>query len=162
VLQSLLVFLALIVTLLRCWVRLGVEKRKLTLPDYLVWGGWLCTLGWYICSIIALRIQIDHPLVVPDLTTDSQEYLIVSSAQLLKSCMADRILAQTVFISAYLFDIGLYFPKAALVAFYWWLIPYGFRRLRVAVYMSTAYMALAFVATLLTDTLICRPISWNW
>jgi hypothetical protein len=81
VLQTLLVILAFIVTLLRCWIRLGVEKRKLTLPDYLVWGGWLFTLGWYTCSIVALRIQIDHPLVLPDLTTDSQGYLIVSPIQ---------------------------------------------------------------------------------
>ncbi|KAJ4311076.1 hypothetical protein N0V94_008128 [Neodidymelliopsis sp. IMI 364377] len=35
----------------------------------------------------------------------------------------------------YFFDFGLYFPKVSLVAFYWWLIPIGFKRLRVAVYV---------------------------
>jgi hypothetical protein len=78
ILQSLLLALALATTLLRYWVRLGVEKRKLTLPDYLVWAGWLCTLGWFVCSIISLQVQIDHPLVEPDLLTDSKTYLVVS------------------------------------------------------------------------------------
>jgi hypothetical protein len=82
ILQALFVGLALATTLLRCWVRIGVEKRSLTLPDYLVWCGWLCTLGWFICSVVALRIQIDHPLVEPDLTTDSVNYLVVCHAVL--------------------------------------------------------------------------------
>jgi hypothetical protein len=55
-----------------------VEKRSLTPPDYIVLGGWICTLGWYICSIVSLQIQIKHPLVEPDLTTDSVGYLVVS------------------------------------------------------------------------------------
>jgi hypothetical protein len=48
------------------------------------------------------------------------------------------------------------------VAFYWWLIPSGFRRLRLSVYFSTGFTICAFVASLLTDTLIARPISNNW
>jgi hypothetical protein len=78
-LQALLITLAFMVIVLRCWIRLYLEHRKLNLPDYLVWGGWLCSLGWFICSVIALHIQIDHPLVEPDLTTDSIEYLKVFS-----------------------------------------------------------------------------------
>jgi hypothetical protein len=73
--------LTLVVTLLRSWVRLGVEKRNLTLPDYLVWGGWLCVLGWFICSIVSLQNQVHHPLVEPDLTTDSVTYLVVRAMQ---------------------------------------------------------------------------------
>jgi hypothetical protein len=48
------------------------------------------------------------------------------------------------------------------MSFYWWLIPPGFRRLRGAIYVGTACLASAFVATILTDTLIARPISNNW
>lgn len=66
------------------------------------------------------------------------------------------------FLSCYFFDVGLYFPKASLVAFYWWLIPLGFRRLRIAVYVSAAVLACAFVASLLTDTLIAPKVSDNW
>ena len=62
----------------------------------------------------------------------------------------------------YFFDFGLYLPKAALVAFFWWLIPLGFRRLRVAVYVSAAYVGSCFVATILSDTLTAPNISDNW
>jgi hypothetical protein len=81
VLQAVFVGLALVVTVLRCWIRLGLERRSLTLPDYLIWAGWLCTLGWFTCSIIALRLQLDHPLVEPDLTTDSVKYLEVCTVR---------------------------------------------------------------------------------
>jgi hypothetical protein len=70
--------------------------------------------------------------------------------------------SQTVFVSVYFFDTGLYFPKASLVAFYWWLIPQGFRRLRIAVYVLAAVIACSWVASLLTDTLIAPKISDNW
>ena len=69
---------------------------------------------------------------------------------------------QTVFISCYFFDIGLYFPKASITAFYWWLIPVVFRRMRIALYITTVYLGAAVLASVLTDTLIVRPISDNW
>jgi hypothetical protein len=160
--QALLLSLALVIMLMRCWVRLRIEHRKhLTLPDYLVWGGWLFTLGWTVCSTIALNIQLTHPLEEPDLTTDSVQYLVVSDTEH-NDLVTTKAPYQTVFISCYFFDIGLYFPKFSIVAFYWWLIPAGFRRLRIAVYIATALIAGAFIASLLTDTLIAGPISNNW
>lgn len=78
-LQTVLLGLAFAVTVLRCWVRLFLEHRNLTNPDYLVWAGWFCTLGWVVCSVVALHLQIDHPLVEPDLTTDSIQYLKVNT-----------------------------------------------------------------------------------
>jgi hypothetical protein len=74
-LQGFLVALALLVTVVRCWVRLRLERRKLTMPDYLVWGAWLCSLGWFVCSATALHINIKRPLV--DQNTDSVAYLVV-------------------------------------------------------------------------------------
>ncbi|KZM18279.1 uncharacterized protein EKO05_0005127 [Ascochyta rabiei] len=144
VIQFVLVVIALAITVLRCYIRLFLERRKLTLPDYLVWGGWFSTLGFTIGSVIALQLQLNHPLIEPELLTDSVSYL------------------KTVFIMCYFFDFGLYFPKVSLVAFYWWLIPLGFRRLRIAVYVSAAYVGCAFVATLLSDTLHANPVSNNW
>lgn len=72
-----LVVLALAITLLRCYIRLFLERRKLTLPDYLVCGGWVSTLGFTIGSVIALQLQLAHPLIEPDLLTDSIEYMKV-------------------------------------------------------------------------------------
>ncbi|KAJ4994022.1 archaeal flagellin n-terminal-like domain-containing protein, partial [Stagonosporopsis vannaccii] len=132
------------ITILRCFVRVYVERRTLTLPDWLVWFGWFSTLGFCIGSSVALNIQKAHPLVEPELVTNSVAYL------------------KTVFIMCYFFDFGIYSPKASLVAFFWWLIPLGFRRLRIAVYVSAAYVGCCFLGTLLTDTLIAPTISDNW
>lgn len=58
--------------------------------------------------------------------------------------------------------MGMYFPKASILSFYWWLIPIGFRRLRVALYVGTTYTACAFLSSLLLNMLIAGPISNNW
>ncbi|KAL6703043.1 hypothetical protein ACN47E_010250 [Coniothyrium glycines] len=144
VIQALLLAIALIVTVLRCWVRIRISCRSLVLADYLVWCGWACTAGWFICSIKALRLQIDHPLHGEDLVTDSADYLT------------------TVFVAQYFFDIGIFFPKAALCAFYAWLVPRGLTNIRIALYACISFLAMAFVTTLLTDTLIAPKISDNW
>ncbi|CAE7175526.1 hypothetical protein PTNB73_02838 [Pyrenophora teres f. teres] len=143
ILQALLLALALGVTTLRFWLRSSVERRKLTLADYLVWGGWFCALGWVACSSKALVILIDHPLD-EETRSDSIDYL------------------KTVFASCFFFDTGLYFPKASLIAFYWWLIPPGFPRLRISVYVTAAAISCCWVASLLTDLLIAPKISDNW
>jgi hypothetical protein len=69
---------------------------------------------------------------------------------------------QTVFIATYCFDLGLDFPKASILAFYWWLIPLGFRRLRVVLHVGIVYTACAFMVALLMNTLIAGNISNNW
>ncbi|KAH7392307.1 hypothetical protein DE146DRAFT_136229 [Phaeosphaeria sp. MPI-PUGE-AT-0046c] len=144
-LQGILVALALTVTILRCWIKLRLDRRKLSLPEYFAWGAWVFTLGWFICSAIALHIQIHHPLAsADDPSTDSVPYLV------------------TVFVGEMFFDMGMYFPKASILSFYWWLIPIGFRRLRVALYIGTAYATCAFVSSFLMNMLIAAPISNNW
>ncbi|KAI4906997.1 hypothetical protein J4E90_009891 [Alternaria incomplexa] len=55
-----------------------MEHRSLTLPDYLVWGGFICALGWFACSTRALYILIDHPLD-EETRSDSVEYLKLNS-----------------------------------------------------------------------------------
>jgi hypothetical protein len=77
VLQTFLVVLSLAITVLRCWIRLRLEHRKLNLPDYFAWGGWFFLLGWFICSTFALHIQLDHPLLPEnDYKSDSVPYLV--------------------------------------------------------------------------------------
>jgi hypothetical protein len=80
--QALLLALALATTILRSWVRLKLEQRGMTLPDYLVWCGWLCTVGWVACSVTALNIQRTHPLTGSDLLSDSVKYLKVCTTDI--------------------------------------------------------------------------------
>jgi len=138
-----LLALALIVTILRFYLRSAVEHRELTLADWLVWGGWFCTLGWVACSWNALVILKTHPLD-EETKSDSVDYL------------------KTVFAACFFFDSGLYFPKASLIAFYVWLIPAGFVRIRLSVYISAGIMTCCLVSSLLTDLLLAPKISDNW
>jgi hypothetical protein len=78
VLQGVLVGIALVATVLRCWIRLRLERRKLTLPDYIVWGAFLLTLAWFVCSAIGLHLEMHHPLTEENrYMTDSVPYLVV-------------------------------------------------------------------------------------
>lgn len=75
----LLLTLTLSITSLRCFVRLKIEARALTLSDYLVWAGCVLTIAFVICQGIALNAARTHPLV--DATyTDSVVYLKVCLA----------------------------------------------------------------------------------
>lgn len=80
--QVVLVTITFVITFMRCWIRVRLENRKLTHIDWLVWGGWFCTLGWFICSTRALFIVMDHPLD-EETRSDSVDYL--------KACLHDRV-----------------------------------------------------------------------
>jgi hypothetical protein len=74
--QVILLALTLSITLLRCFVRLRIEARALTLSDYLVWVGCISTVAFVICQGIALNAARTHPLV-DDTYIDSVVYLKV-------------------------------------------------------------------------------------
>jgi len=78
--QVILLALALSITLLRCFVRLRIEARALTLSDYLVWVGCIFTTAFVVCQGIALNAARTHPLV-DDTYTDSVVYLKVCPAR---------------------------------------------------------------------------------
>ncbi|KAL9561407.1 hypothetical protein ACKAV7_014762 [Fusarium commune] len=144
VIQGILLGLALVVIILRCWARLWFERATLTISEYFAWVGWIFSLGWFICSTVALRILIKHPAVGPRLVVNNLDYL------------------KTVFVAEYFFDIGIYWPKLSITAFYWFLIPHVFGSLRTALYVITAYLVCCLIAAILTVTLITWPISDNW
>lgn len=152
--------LAFIISCLRCWVRVRISGRALTPADYLVWCGWACCLGWIICSIKALHLQITQPLHGEELLSDSVEYLTVRALLFNLRNISDQ--HKTVFVAQFFFDIGIFFPKSALCAFYVWLVPRGFQKVRILLYCCIAFLACAFLATLLTDILIAPHFSDNW
>ncbi|KAF4946978.1 hypothetical protein FSARC_14072 [Fusarium sarcochroum] len=142
--QALLLVLALVVLILRCWARILLKQSLLNLSDLFAWLGWLFTLGWFICSTLALRILIDTPAVGTELTVNSVAYLKI------------------VFAAQFLFDIGIYFSKISITLFYWTLIPRVMGPLRQILLAISVYLGCTLIATILTDTLITRPISNNW
>ena len=70
---------------------------------------------------------------------------------------------QISFASNYFYDTGMYWPKAALIALYFKIIPNTMPRLRTSLYVVTGFVAACAVCTCLLDTLWCAPnISSNW
>ncbi|KAH0286297.1 hypothetical protein M436DRAFT_86321 [Aureobasidium namibiae CBS 147.97] len=141
--QVVLLAVTLSITLLRCFVRLRIEARALTLSDYLVWVGYAFTVAFVVCQGVALNAARTHPLV-DDTYTDSVVYL------------------KAVYASCFFFDIGLFMPKASITAFYWWLIPRMFRSLRFMLCVVTVYLVLAAVGSVCLDLFICFPVHYNW
>ncbi|KAI5200672.1 hypothetical protein E4T38_06464 [Aureobasidium subglaciale] len=67
------------------------------------------------------------------------------------------------FASNYFYDTGMYWPKAALIALYFKIIPSTMPRLRMALYLVTAFVLACAISTCLLDTLWCAPnVSSNW
>jgi hypothetical protein len=58
------------------------KQPVLNLSDAFAWFGWLFTLGWFICSTLALKILIDTPAIGDELVVNSVPYL--------KVCVCDR------------------------------------------------------------------------
>ena len=81
-----LLILACLVTALRCWIRLRLEHRQLTASDYLVWCGWFCAVGWVVCSVKTLTLEIDNPPQGQHILTDSVTYLKVNRPHVCREC----------------------------------------------------------------------------
>ncbi|KAG4282373.1 hypothetical protein FPRO06_09046 [Fusarium proliferatum] len=73
--QAVLLVLALVVLILRCWANFLMKQALFSLPDIFAWLGWVFSLGWFICSTLALRILIDNPAIGSELVVNSVEYL---------------------------------------------------------------------------------------
>ncbi|KAH7233097.1 hypothetical protein BKA59DRAFT_487660 [Fusarium tricinctum] len=144
VIQAILLALALFVIVLKSLARYLSKQPVLNLSDAFAWFGWLFTLGWFICSTLALKILIDTPAIGDELVVNSVPYLKI------------------VFVAQYMFDIGIYFPKISITLFYWTLIPRIMGPLRNTLLAISVYLGCAMAATILTDTFICIPISDNW
>jgi hypothetical protein len=142
--QAILLVLTFAVLLLRGWARVLSHQSIFTPTDLFAWAGWIFTLGWFICSTLALRILIDNPAYTEELLVDSVEYLKI------------------VFVAQYFFDIGIYLPKISITLFYWNLIPRISGRLKNALMAVSIYLGCCLTATVLTDTFICQPITDNW
>ncbi|CAJ0543596.1 Ff.00g038300.m01.CDS01 [Fusarium sp. VM40] len=144
IIQAILLALALVVIVLKSLARVLSKQSVLNLSDAFAWFGWLFTLGWFICSTLALKILLDTPAIGDELVVNSVPYLKI------------------VFVAQYMFDIGIYFPKISITLFYWTLIPRITGPLRNTLLGISVYLGCAMAATILTNTLICLPISDNW
>ncbi|KAK2037922.1 hypothetical protein LZ31DRAFT_610623 [Colletotrichum somersetense] len=67
------------------------------------------------------------------------------------------------FLSSIVFDLGFYFPRFSLLAFYYELFPTSEKNLRLCLHIVTAYTVCAFFTTGFVDLFWCGPdITKNW
>ncbi|KAK2052020.1 hypothetical protein LY76DRAFT_584111 [Colletotrichum caudatum] len=67
------------------------------------------------------------------------------------------------YASSVIFDLGFYFPRFSLLAFYNELFPQHEKGLRIRLHLVTVYTACAFATTLFVDIFWCGPdVSQNW
>lgn len=79
--QAVLLGLAFVTLVLRGWARVLSQQSLWILTDVLAWAGWVFTLGWFICSTMALQILIDNPAKTEELIVESEEYLKVQQTE---------------------------------------------------------------------------------
>ena len=60
------------------------------------------------------------------------------------------------------FFLGIFLPKACIVAFYYGLVPKTSTRIRIALKCITAYLAASIAVIFFGLFVPCRPLSTNW
>ncbi|OHW93749.1 hypothetical protein CSPAE12_07474, partial [Colletotrichum incanum] len=67
------------------------------------------------------------------------------------------------FASSVIFDLGFYFPRFSLLAFYYELFPGSEKKLRLCLHLVTAYTTCAFVTAVFVDIFWCgADVTRNW
>ena len=77
----------------------------------------------------------------------------------------DRLVAEkkTLFWANFPFDVGVFFPKASLICFYYNLFEKSHRKERIILKFITLYTGMAFLVTVFSDIFTCGlDISVNW
>ncbi|OLN95498.1 hypothetical protein CCHL11_05156 [Colletotrichum chlorophyti] len=75
----------------------------------------------------------------------------------------DEGFAKWKFASSVVFDLGFYFPRFSLLAFYNELFPRTEKKLRIGLWLVTAYTTCAFIAAIFVDFFWCgSDVSVNW
>jgi hypothetical protein len=64
--------------------------------------------------------------------------------------------------SNYFYDYGMYFPKFTILALYFELFPNTMPKLRMSLYITTAFTVMCSCTTLGFITLWCKNITDNW
>jgi hypothetical protein len=64
--------------------------------------------------------------------------------------------------SNYFYDTGMYFPKATILALYFELFPATMPKLRICLYLATAFTIASGFTTAGLDTFYCHHIPDNW
>ncbi|RDW63520.1 hypothetical protein BP6252_11065 [Coleophoma cylindrospora] len=117
--------------------------RQYRLADAFCYAGYACSLAIAICDTMLYSYGAVSPLPYSEM---------VPTETIIKIC----------FTATNFYNIGLFFPKASILAFYFDFIPITYPRLRQALVVVAIYVACAGATTFLSGFVWCPQISDNW
>lgn len=140
--------MALALTLLRLFLRLVLQRTRLTLSDWLLIASSLDGIALFVTDTMAYNLG-----GMDDWDPDAPPKPIADQISLMKVSFAGN----------YFYDTGIYFPKLALLAFYFRLIPTTLPTLRKLLYVATGLTVSFAITTCFVDTFWCGSnVSVNW
>lgn len=125
----------------RVLVHIQMRMRTLLLSDVFLLLATLSCLGVVICDVLTYKAGDMSNFESPQ-------------ASIYKVRFAEN----------YLFDVGLYFPKFSILAFYYMIIPIVASGTRKALHAVTCFVALSAIVTLFGDTFWCGTdpaVNWS-
>ncbi|KAH7324968.1 hypothetical protein B0I35DRAFT_172808 [Stachybotrys elegans] len=141
-----LLSLALLLTILRLFLRLVLQRTRLTLSDWLLVASCLDGIALFTTDTLAYRLGGMADDWDPNQPVDEQIALMKVS-----------------FAGNYFYDTGIYLPKLALLALYYRLVPPTMPTLRKVLYAVTGIVACFAITTIFVDTFWCGAnVSVNW
>ncbi|KXH53964.1 archaeal flagellin N-terminal-like domain-containing protein [Colletotrichum salicis] len=146
--EAVLLGIAGVLVLARLWLRLVRQHQKLTISDWILIVSLLDATALFTTDTMAYNLG-----GMDEYEPNAPEAPIEEQIMLMKVAFAGN----------YFYDTGIYFPKIALLAFYFKLIPPTMPLLRKALYGVSALTISFAVTTFFLDSFWCGPdVSVNW
>ncbi|KAM0552368.1 hypothetical protein ACHAPJ_007928 [Fusarium lateritium] len=146
--EAVLLTVATLLVLARLTLRIIRQNQSLTISDWLLIASLFDAIALFATDTAAYNLG-----GMDEYDPNAPERSIEDQITLLKVSFAGN----------YFYDTGVYFPKLALLALYFKLIPPTFPALRKALYGATALTGAFMTTTFFLDTFWCgRKVSLNW
>ncbi|GAB7322403.1 hypothetical protein MBLNU13_g03356t2 [Cladosporium sp. NU13] len=136
---------------MRIGLRLARQQQKhIIVSDIFLIISAICLLGLITCDTLSYTLgAMNSEFALADLVT---------AADAKEQSTLDKIS----FASNFFYDVGLYFPKAAILSLYFELFPSTMPKLRMALYIVTGYTVASGLTTLGINTFYCPHVPDNW
>lgn len=134
-----------------------MHMKALLLSDTFLLLATLSCMGVVICDVLTYKAG-----AMSNFTDPRVSILKVSFIEV-KTVRVHTDASQVRFATNYLFDVGLYFPKFSILAFYYMIIPISAPETRKALHAVTVFVILSTIVTFFGDTFWCGPNpAVNW
>ncbi|KAK1995323.1 archaeal flagellin N-terminal-like domain-containing protein [Colletotrichum falcatum] len=146
--EAMLLTLAVSLVLVRLYLRVIRQRQTLTVSDWFLIISIIDAIALFSTDALAYRLggMDEYDPFAPEAPSDQQVTLM-----------------KVAFAGNYFYDTGVYFPKLALLSFYFKLIPPTIPWLRKVLYVTSGLTVAFAMSTAFLDTFWCGPdVSVNW